>query len=457
MTIAAIATPLGEGGIGIVRLSGNKSLEIVEKIFQPASSKKLKNNSHCLIYGTIIEPNGQAIDEALVVYMRGPHSYTAEDVVEIQAHSSIAGLQKILSLVLANGARLANPGEFTQRAFLNGRLDLTQAEAVLDIIKSRTQASLKLAMRQHKGLLSKKISSYRQLLKDIVVQLEAVIDYPEEDIEDLTAQDVSAKLQALQTQLKELLDSAKVGKVLKEGLRVVITGQPNVGKSSLLNLLLQEERAIVSNIAGTTRDVIEEKLIVAGIPIVLVDTAGIRETEDVIEKIGVAKSYSNIESADLVLLMLDASQGLNADDEKLLAAIGEQEYFVLVNKIDVPADLEKIKSQLALYKPKKTIYLSLVTGEGMAEFKEQLTQQVFGSSGQLLEDNVYIQNVRHEQLLQTAAQHLQEADQALQLGISLDCAVIDLRLCIDNLGCITGESVQDEIINEIFSRFCIGK
>ena len=457
MTIAAIATPLGEGGIGIVRLSGNKSLAIVEKIFQPASSKKLKNNSHCLIYGTIIEPNGQAIDEALVVYMRGPHSYTAEDVVEIQAHSSIAGLQKILSLVLANGARLANPGEFTQRAFLNGRLDLTQAEAVLDIIKSRTQASLKLAMRQHKGLLSKKISSYRQLLKDIVVQLEAVIDYPEEDIEDLTAQDVSAKLQALQTQLKELLDSAKVGKVLKEGLRVVITGQPNVGKSSLLNLLLQEERAIVSNIAGTTRDVIEEKLIVAGIPIVLVDTAGIRETEDVIEKIGVAKSYSNIESADLVLLMLDASQGLNADDEKLLAAIGEQEYFVLVNKIDVPADLEKIKSQLALYKPKKTIYLSLVTGEGMAEFKEQLTQQVFGSSGQLLEDNVYIQNVRHEQLLQTAAQHLQEADQALQLGISLDCAVIDLRLCIDNLGCITGESVQDEIINEIFSRFCIGK
>lgn len=457
MTIAAIATPLGEGGIGIVRLSGNKSLAIVEKIFQPASSKKLKNNSHCLIYGTIIEPNGQAIDEALVVYMRGPHSYTAEDVVEIQAHSSIAGLQKILSLVLANGARLANPGEFTQRAFLNGRLDLTQAEAVLDIIKSRTQASLKLAMRQHKGLLSKKISSYRQLLKDIVVQLEAVIDYPEEDIEDLTAQDVSVKLQALQTQLQELLDSAKVGKVLKEGLRVVITGQPNVGKSSLLNLLLQEERAIVSNIAGTTRDVIEEKLIVAGIPIVLVDTAGIRETEDVIEKIGVAKSYSNIESADLVLLMLDASQGLNADDEKLLAAIGEQEYFVLVNKIDVPADLEKIKSQLALYKPKKTIYLSLVTGEGMAEFKEQLTQQVFGSSGQLLEDNVYIQNVRHEQLLQTAAQHLQEAEQALQLGISLDCAVIDLRLCIDNLGCITGESVQDEIINEIFSRFCIGK
>ena len=457
MTIAAIATPLGEGGIGIVRLSGNKSLAIVEKIFQPASSKKLKNNSHCLIYGTIIEPNGQAIDEALVVYMRGPHSYTAEDVVEIQAHSSIAGLQKILSLVLANGARLANPGEFTQRAFLNGRLDLTQAEAVLDIIKSRTQASLKLAMRQHKGLLSKKISSYRQLLKDIVVQLEAVIDYPEEDIEDLTAQDVSAKLQALQTQLQELLDSAKVGKVLKEGLRVVITGQPNVGKSSLLNLLLQEERAIVSNIAATTRDVIEEKLIVAGIPIVLVDTAGIRETEDVIEKIGVAKSYSNIESADLVLLMLDASQGLNADDEKLLAAIGEQEYFVLVNKIDVPADLEKIKSQLALYKPKKTIYLSLVTGEGMAEFKEQLTQQVFGSSGQLLEDNVYIQNVRHEQLLQTAAQHLQEAEQALQLGISLDCAVIDLRLCIDNLGCITGESVQDEIINEIFSRFCIGK
>lgn len=457
MTIAAIATPLGEGGIGIVRLSGEKSLEIIEKIFQPAGSKQLKDNSHRLIYGTIIDALNQPVDEALVVYMRAPHSYTAEDVVEIQAHSSIAGLQKILALVLDNGARLATPGEFTQRAFLNGRLDLTQAEAVLDIIKSRTQASLKLAMRQHKGLLSKKISSYRQLLKDIVVQLEAVIDYPEEDIEDLTAQDVSLKIQALQAQIYELLNSAKVGKVLKEGLRVVITGRPNVGKSSLLNLLLQEERAIVSNIAGTTRDVIEEKLIVAGIPIVLVDTAGIRETEDVIEKIGVAKSYSNIESADLVLLMLDATQGLTAADENLLTAIGEQEYFVLVNKIDVLVDLEKIKTQLAKYKPDKVIYLSLVTGEGLAEFKQQLTQQVFGSSGQLVEDNVYIQNVRHEQLLQAAAQHLQEALQALQLGISLDCAVIDLRLCIDNLGCITGESVQDEIINEIFSRFCIGK
>ena len=457
MTIAAIATPLGEGGIGIVRISGADSLVIVEKIFQATSKKDLKNHSHQLIYGTIIDKQGQAVDEALVAYMRGPHSYTAEDVVEIQAHSSVASMQKILGLVLENGARLATPGEFTQRAFLNGRLDLAQAEAVIDIIKSRTQASLKLAMRQHKGLLSKKISSYRQLLKDIVVQLEAVIDYPEEDIEELTTVEVLTKLQGLQEQIQALVDSAKVGKVLKEGLRVVITGRPNVGKSSLLNLLLQEERAIVSDIAGTTRDVIEEKLVVAGIPVVLVDTAGIRETEDKIEKIGVAKSYANIESADLSLLMIDAAVGLTKADEELLRTIGENEYLLLINKIDAQQDLQKIRRQVAKYDEQRVIYLSVLTGEGLEEFKQHLTKQVFGSSGQLLDDNVYIQNVRHEQLLKVAAEYLQEAVQALQLGISLDCVVIDLRLCIDNLGCITGESVQDEIINEIFSRFCIGK
>lgn len=457
MTIAAIATPLGEGGIGIVRISGPQSVEIAEKIFHAKSTKKLQQHSHQLIYGTIVDAQNAAIDEALVVYMRAPNSYTAEDVVEIQAHSSIAGLQKILALVLENGARLATPGEFTQRAFLNGRLDLAQAEAVLDIIKSRTQAALKLAMRQHKGLLSKKISSYRQLLKDIVVQLEAVIDYPEEDIEDLTAQEVRQKLQGLQGQLQELLASAKVGKVLKEGLRVVISGRPNVGKSSLLNLLLQEERAIVSDIAGTTRDVIEEKLVVAGIPIVLVDTAGIRQTEDVIEKIGVEKSYLNIKNADLSLLMLDAAQGLTPEDEQLLATVADNEYLILINKIDSSLDLTKIKAQLAQYEQQRIIYLSVLTGAGLDTFKEQLSKLVFGASGQILEDNVYIQNVRHEQLLQLAAQHLQEALQALKMGISLDCVVIDVRLCIEHLGCITGESVQDEIINEIFSRFCIGK
>lgn len=457
MTIAAIATPLGEGGIGIVRISGPQSVEIAEKIFQAKSAKNLQQHSHQLIYGTIIDAQNVAIDEALVVYMRAPHSYTAEDVVEIQAHSSIAGLQKILALVLENGARLATPGEFTQRAFLNGRLDLAQAEAVLDIIKSRTQAALKLAMRQHKGLLSKKISSYRQLLKDIVVQLEAVIDYPEEDIEDLTAQEVGQKLQGLQGELQELLASAKVGKVLKEGLRVVISGRPNVGKSSLLNLLLQEERAIVSDIAGTTRDVIEEKLVVGGIPIVLVDTAGIRQTEDLIEKIGVEKSYLNIKNADLSLLMLDAAQGLTPEDEQLLTTVADNEYLILVNKIDSSLDLTKIKAQLAQYEQQRVIYLSVLTGAGLDTFKEQLSKLVFGASGQILEDNVYIQNVRHEQLLQLAAQHLQEALQALQMGMSLDCVVIDVRLCIEHLGCITGESVQDEIINEIFSRFCIGK
>lgn len=455
MTIAAIATPMGEGGIGIIRISGEDSLSIAQKIFQGAKRQLQAVPANTLVYGWIKDEYEAVVDEAMAVFMRAPHSYTAENVVEIHCHGSYAALEKTLGLVLKNGARLAQPGEFTQRAFLNGRLDLAQAEAVMDIIKSRTQASLKLAMRQHRGLLSKEISKHREVLKDLVVQLEAVIDYPEEDIEDVTREQVAEQVEYVRSEIKKLLATSKTGRVLKEGLRVVITGRPNVGKSSLLNLLLQEERAIVSNIAGTTRDTIEEQLVVGGIPIVLVDTAGVRDTTDEIEKIGVQKAYDNIQSADLVLLMLDAAEGITEEDQELLIKLQTETHIVLVNKIDEVADLAPIKKQLEQIQ--EPVYVSVLSGAGIEEFKKRLEQIVFGSSSSNLEDNVYIQNVRHEQLLQEAYKCVDDVAIAINSGIALDCAVIDLRLAIDSLGMITGESVSDEIINEIFARFCIGK
>ena len=455
MTIAAIATPVGEGGIGIIRISGECSLAIAQKVFVGKKRSLETVPANTLVYGCVIDELDRVVDEAMAVFMRAPYSYTAEDVVEIHCHGSYASLEKTMALILRNGARLAKPGEFTQRAFLNGRLDLTQAEAVLDIIKSRTQASLKLAMRQHRGLLSREISGYRKKLKDMIVQLEAVIDYPEEDIEDITREQVLKTSKDIEVALIKLLKSCKTGRVLKEGLRVVITGRPNVGKSSLLNMLLQEERAIVSDIAGTTRDVIEEQLVVGGIPIVLVDTAGVRDTSDEVERIGVQKAYSNIQSADLVLLMLDATVGVTQEDLELLESLRNEEYFILINKIDEQVELDTISEQLKDF-PNK-MYVSVLKSVGIAEFKQKLENMVFGSSSSTVDDNVYVQNIRHEQLLKESYKYIQDVIEALEMGVSLDCTVIDLRLAIDSLGGITGESVSDEIINEIFSRFCIGK
>lgn len=455
MTITAIATPVGEGGIGIIRISGKDSLAIAKKVFSGAKRDLETVLVNTLIYGWVIDEHGGVVDEAMAVFMRAPYSYTAEDVVEIHCHGSYASLEKTLGLVLQYGARLAMPGEFTQRAFLNGRLDLAQAEAVLDIIKARTQASLKLAMRQHRGLLSKEISKYRNLLKNVVVQLEAVIDYPEEDIEDVTRAQVLRQAKSVEAELTRLLASCKTGRVLKEGLRVVITGRPNVGKSSLLNFLLQEERAIVSSTAGTTRDVIEEQLVVGGIPIVLVDTAGVRDTIDEVEKIGVQRAYSNIKSADLVLVMMDAVAGVTQEDRKLLRSVQNEEYIILVNKIDEPFNLTALEEELKGCG--NIVYISVRTGEGIEQFKKYLEQLVFGFSAHNVEDNVYVQNVRHEQLLKESYSCITDVIQAVDKEVALDCIVIDLRLAIDALGNITGESVSDEIINEIFAQFCIGK
>lgn len=455
-TISAVITALGEGAVGIVRISGADALATAEKIFKSRSGKKLSEyQHHTLVYGHVTDADGTMVDEVLCVYMQAPHSYTAEDVVEIQSHGGIQSLKKILMLTYQNGARPAEAGEFTKRAFLNGRIDLTQAEAVMDIIRSRSEASLKLAVRQQNGQLAQELRKLRSKMLDVVINLEAVIDYPEEDIEDVTFDTVAGSIANTAAGIENLLAHAHTGKILREGLRTAIVGRPNVGKSSLLNALLKEERAIVSEYAGTTRDVIEEQLLLDGVPLVLADTAGIRKTEDYVEQIGVEKSRRLLQDAELVICVVDGSEGLTAEDEEILQAASEKPCVIIVNKSDLEIDttLQQLQKRFGI---DKVMPLSARTNEGIDRFAAWLKNYVYGSEG-TLSDGVYVQNARHEELLRQALQSLQDAQRAAQERLPYDCIVIDVRNAIDLLGEITGDTVQDEIINEIFARFCIGK
>lgn len=455
-TISAVITALGEGAVGIVRISGADALATAEKIFKSRSGKKLSEyQHHTLVYGHVTDADGTMVDEVLCVYMQAPHSYTAEDVVEIQSHGGIQSLKKILVLTYQNGARPAEAGEFTKRAFLNGRIDLTQAEAVMDIIRSRSEASLKLAVRQQNGQLAQELRKLRSKMLDVVINLEAVIDYPEEDIEDVTFDTVAGSIADTAAGIENLLAHAHTGKILREGLRTAIVGRPNVGKSSLLNALLKEERAIVSEYAGTTRDVIEEQLLLDGVPLVLADTAGIRKTEDYVEQIGVEKSRRLLQDAELVICVVDGSEGLTAEDEEILQAASEKPCVIIVNKSDLEIDttLQQLQERFGI---DKVMPLSARTNEGIDRFAAWLKNYVYGSEG-TLSDGVYVQNARHEELLRQALQSLQDAQRAAQERLPYDCIVIDVRNAIDLLGEITGDTVQDEIINEIFARFCIGK
>lgn len=455
-TISAVITALGEGAVGIVRISGADALATAEKIFKSRSGKKLSEyQHHTLVYGHVTDVDGTMVDEVLCVYMQAPHSYTAEDVVEIQSHGGIQSLKKILALTYQNGARPAEAGEFTKRAFLNGRIDLTQAEAVMDIIRSRSEASLKLAVRQQNGQLAQELRKLRSKMLDVVINLEAVIDYPEEDIEDVTFDTVAGSIANTAAGIENLLAHAHTGKILREGLRTAIVGRPNVGKSSLLNALLKEERAIVSEYAGTTRDVIEEQLLLDGVPLVLADTAGIRKTEDYVEQIGVEKSRRLLQDAELVICVVDGSEGLTAEDEEILQAASEKPCVIIVNKSDLEIDttLQQLQERFGI---DKVMPLSARTNEGIDRFAAWLKNYVYGSEG-TLSDGVYVQNARHEELLRQALQSLQDAQRAAQERLPYDCIVIDVRNAIDLLGEITGDTVQDEIINEIFTRFCIGK
>ena len=455
-TISAVITALGEGAVGIVRISGEQALAVGETLFKAASGKKLAEyKPNTMVYGHVYDQDGSLVDEVLAVFMQGPRSYTAEDVVEIQCHGGLQSLKKILQLTYAAGARPAEAGEFTKRAFLNGRIDLTQAEAVMDIIRSRSEASLKLAARQQQGQLAKELRGLRSALVDVVVNLEAVIDYPEEDIEDVTYGRVKESIASCNDAIDSLLAHAHTGKILREGLRTAIVGKPNVGKSSLLNALLKEERAIVSQYAGTTRDVIEEQLLLDGVPLVLADTAGIRSTEDFVEKIGVEKSRQLLQDAELVICVVDGSEGLTAEDEAILAAASGKPCVIIVNKSDLglAVDLEKLKERFG---QDKVMTLSAKTLTGVEAFSAWLKDYVYGSEG-ALSDGAYVQNARQERLLREARQSLEDASQAAAAMLPYDCIEIDVRTAIDLLGEITGDTVQDEIINEIFSRFCIGK
>ncbi|WP_089283450.1 tRNA uridine-5-carboxymethylaminomethyl(34) synthesis GTPase MnmE [Anaerovirgula multivorans] len=456
-TITAIATAPGEAGIGIVRISGEKALIITDEIFESKQGKKLSDYPvRRMTYGYIIDPDrNEKIDEVLVYYTKGPYTYTKEDVVEINCHGGVIPVKKILELVLRKGARAAEPGEFTKRAFLNGRIDLAQAEAVMDLISAKTDKGFDVALDQLEGALSKKVSVTRQKLMDMLAHIEVSIDFSEEDIDEVTLDYLLHKSKEVEKDIEVLLKTADTGKILREGLSTVIVGKPNVGKSSLLNALLRESRAIVTEVPGTTRDVIEEHLNIRGIPLKIIDTAGIRETEDIVEKIGVEKSKEFFNKADLIIFMLDISTKLTKEDLQILELIENKKALILMNKTDLPqkADLDKAKE---LIKNKKIIKISLIEEKGLEEVEEAIEELVY--KGEIkAKDRLLVTNVRHKNSLERALQSMKEGTEAIEKKMPLDFVEVDVKNTWEALGEITGDTVAEDIIDHIFKNFCIGK
>lgn len=453
-TIAAIATPPGEGGIGIIRISGENAQNVLTKIFVPANPSSIENRK--MSYGTIVDPSsGQVIDEVLSVYMKGPKTYTVEDVVEINCHGGMVPLRRTLELVLKYGARMAEPGEFTKRAFLNGRLDLSQAEAVIDVIKAKTDKTFDVAMNQLEGNFSKKIKEIRKKLVDILVNITVNIDYPDEDIEEITYDTLEKDLISVNDDIRKLLTSADTGRIIQEGLNVAIIGKPNVGKSSLMNSLLNEARAIVTEIPGTTRDTIEEHLSIKGIPVRLTDTAGIRETDDMIEKIGIEKSKESFNQADLVIFIIDSSRELGQEDREIVEFIDQKKAIVVLNKVDLEPvvsrkEIEKMLPEASL------IETSMERQQGIDLLEEKIVEMVYG--GKVSQSNrIMVTNVRHKNILETAERAICDAIEMTKKKEALEFIEIDVNSSYENLGEIIGETVQDDIINEVFARFCLGK
>lgn len=447
-TIAAIATAYGEGGIGIIRISGEDSRDILRKIFTG------KIESRRLSYGKIMDEN-EHIDEVLAVYMKGPKTYTGEDVVEINCHGSMVALRKTLALVLSKGARMAEPGEFTKRAFLNGRLDLSQAEAVIDVIKAKSDRSFDVAMSQLEGSLSKKIEKIRQALLDLLVEVTVNIDYPDEDIEIMTYDKARDCLCNIRNMIGELLDTSGCGRMIREGIRIAIVGKPNVGKSSLMNCLLRESRAIVTEIPGTTRDTIEEAVSIRNLPVYLIDTAGIRDTDDTVEKIGIEKTKEAFNNADYIILVVDGSRPLTSEDEEIISYVRGRRALVLLNKRDLGAEVtvDVISEKLP---DCDIIETALSKGEGLKEIEDNIESLVYG--GQISQgESLMVNNVRHIDLLKQADSAAGDALSLLEIMEPLDIVEIDIRNAYDFLGEIVGDTVSDEIINEVFARFCLGK
>ena len=456
-TIAAISTPPGEGAISIVRLSGDQAVQLADKVYQSGNKRLSEVPSHTIHYGHVVDPkSNQLVDEVMVSVMRAPKTFTREDVVEINCHGGIVVVNQILQLLLREGARLAEPGEFTKRAFLNGRVDLSQAEAVMDLIRAKTDKAMGLALNQLDGNLSALIRSLRQEILETLAQVEVNIDYPEyDDVEELTTKLLLEKAQMIQQRIQALLATSKQGKVLREGLSTAIIGRPNVGKSSLLNHLLREEKAIVTDIAGTTRDVIEEYVNVRGVPLKLIDTAGIRETEDVVERIGVERSRKALAEADLILLVLNQSEPLTAEDEQLLEATSGLKRIILLNKTDLPAQLEQEKLK-KLIENEPVFSISVAKNDGLDRLESAISDLFFsGETGE--RDATYVSNTRHIALLEKASLALEEVIAGIDAGMPVDLVQIDMTRCWDYLGEVVGDSVQDELITQLFSQFCLGK
>ncbi|WP_094550021.1 tRNA uridine-5-carboxymethylaminomethyl(34) synthesis GTPase MnmE [Petroclostridium xylanilyticum] len=456
-TIAAISTAPGIGGIGIIRVSGKDAVTIVDKIFKSPKGKKLSNvKSHTIHYGHIVKVGtSQNIDEVLVSVMREPHTFTKEDIVEINCHGGIVSTRNVLEQVLNAGARLADPGEFTKRAFLNGRIDLVQAEAIIDIINSKTNIGLESAMDQLDGSLSGKIFDIRKKLINIAAHLQAAVDFPEDDIDELSEDKLIESLNLVLQEINHLIETADMGKIIREGLSTVIVGKPNAGKSSLLNALVRENRAIVTEIPGTTRDVIEEYINIKGVPLKVVDTAGIRETDDIVERIGVEKSKEFINKADLIILILDGSEELNENDKNIIKLVLDKKVIVLINKVDLETKIEYNYIQ-DFFKEHPIINISVKTGTGLEDLENTIKDMFFGGKISIKED-VIVTNVRHKDSLIKARQSLNEAINAIEIGMPVDMVSIDIKNAIESLGEIVGLTVSEEIVDQIFREFCLGK
>ncbi|MEH1646762.1 tRNA uridine-5-carboxymethylaminomethyl(34) synthesis GTPase MnmE [Pediococcus pentosaceus] len=455
-TIAAISTPPGEGGISIIRISGVDALKTASQIYRGKDLNKV--NSHTINYGHIIDPeNGNEVDEVMVSVMRAPHTYTKEDIVEINCHGGIVATNRILQIILGLDARLAKPGEFTERAFLNGRIDLSQAEAVMDLIRAKTDQSMKVALDQLDGNLSHLITNLRQNILDVLAQVEVNIDYPEyDDVETMTARLLKEKAIEVKAKIQQLLSTAKQGKVLRDGLATAIIGHPNVGKSSILNHLLHEDKAIVTDVAGTTRDVIEEYVNVQGVLLKLVDTAGIHETEDKVEKIGVDRSRKALLQADLVILVLDSSVPLRDEDRELLRETNHMQRIVVLNKSDLEVKINLNELQ-EYVDDKEIIKSSAVSPLGTKDLEDRIAAMFFAGSIENTSNNIMVTNARHIGLLKQAETALDAVLEGIETGMPVDLVQIDMTRAWDLLGEITGDSYQDELLDQLFSQFCLGK
>jgi len=454
-TIVALATKAGNSAINIVKLSGDKSIEIADRIFVAESRKKIREiNTYNIIYGKVYDEKNEIIDEAIVTVMKAPKSYTREDVVEINCHGGIAAVNKIIDIIIKNGARFAEPGEFTKRAFLNGRIDLSQAEAVIDIINAKNITSLKIAANNLNGSSGKTIRKIRQRIIDIISELEAKIDFIEEDLETMPSEKILNEVEKIRENIKELIDNEKKSEIIKDGIKVAIAGKPNVGKSSLLNIMTGKEKSIVTHIPGTTRDVIEETINLDGIPVIFKDTAGIRNSKNIIEKLGVKKSREEIENADIVIVVLDNSKKISDEDRELLKITSETNRIILLNKIDLKNKAES--EELNINKNEEIIRISAKEKIGIEKLINKIKNMAIGEEEFLYEERVIV-NKRHRMLLENSLEDIENAIRTIKMKYSEEFIITDLKSANRKIAEITGENTEEEILNKIFSKFCIGK